>query len=351
MTPIPTASDPSIELTMPYLKSEKSAAVTYLDEVDDKSVLKVVRQIRRRGNLPDVKVAEERPHVMYSLDGEVIGSYKVEINTDAASISVDIDSPSAVNSASAVASTRPRRQKPKKRPDMGVPAPRYTYNEALQEDILEDFYLVPYNHEGVTEPKKKISPPKKSPERRQKSHQIIASAASPKRVQSPKGVQSQLGLNLLCGCMPVKKVRKPTEEPDGPPRSELRRSMNSLREEARWLYDDVLGTESDSDIYGDDHESTSSNKEAIARGGVTSRGLMRLWAGLGEKKVDENYSEDDSSSDDDDDDDFYFDVDDIKSEMGSLTLASTESSSLAQEHVTPRGSRTGHKSSRLNAWA
>jgi hypothetical protein len=339
----PTVSDPSYQSKMPYLKSDKPAAVNYLDEVDDQSVLRVVRQIRRRGNLPDVKVAEERPHVMYSLDGEIIGTYKVEINTDAASISVDIDSASAVGSTSAV--TRPRRRKPKKKPDMGVPAPRYTYNESLQEDMLENFYLVPYNHERESEPKTKRIPPKKSPERRQKPHQIIASAASPKRVQSPKGVQSQLGLNLLCGCMPVTKVRKPIDEPDGPPRSELRRSMNSLRDEARWLYDDVLGTESDSDIYGNDHESTSSNKESKARGGVTSRGLMRLWAGLGDKKVDDHFSEDDSSSDDEDEDE----DDDIRSEMGSLTLASTESSSLAQEYVTPRGSRTGHKSSRLNA--
>jgi hypothetical protein len=329
---------------MPYLSSDKPAAVTYLDEIDDEDVLRVVRQIRRRGNLPDIRVAEERPHVVYSLDGEMIGAYKVEINTDAASIDVDIDSASAVASARAIASTRPpRHQKPKKKADTGLPAPRYTYNESLQEDMLEDFYLVHYNYEGESEPKKR-STPKKSPERRRKSHRIVSSTKSPKRAQS------QLGLNLLCGCLPATKVQKPVDEPDGPPRSELRRSMNSIRNEVSWLYEDMVGSESDSEIYSPDHESTSSNKESKADGGVTTRGLMRLWAGLGERKADNYYSEDDSSGDDEDEDedekDYYFDVDDLGSEMGSLTVASTESSIVAAEDVSPRGSRTGFKSSK-----
>lgn len=335
---------------MPPLKSYKPAAVTYLDEMDDEDVLRVVRQIRRRGNLPDIQVAEERPHVVYSLDGEIIGTYKVEINTDAASIvDVDIDSASAVASACAVASaraiasTRPRRQKPKKKPDAGLPAPRYTFNESLQEDMLEDFHLVPYKYEGESEPKKR-SPAKKSPQRRHKSHRIMSSAASPKKVQT------SLGLNLLCGCLPAV---KPADEPEGPPRSELRRSMNSLRNEVSWLYEDVVGGESDSEIYGHDHKSTSSNKESKAGTGLSTRELMRLWAGLGEKKADDHHSDDDSSGDEDDedyddDDDYYFDVDDLKSEMGSLTVASTDSSILAAEDVSPRGSRTGYSSSRRN---
>jgi hypothetical protein len=333
---------------MSDLKSGKPAAVTYLDEIDE-DVLRVVRQIRRRGNLPDIQVAEERPHVMYSLDGETIGSYKVEINTDATSVDVDIDSASAVASARrAVAPfTRPRRQKPKKKPDMGLPAPRYTYNESLQEDMLEDFYLVHYNHEGESELKKKRSAAKKSPERRHKSHRIIAS------VKSPKRVQTQLGLNLLCGCQPATEVRKPTDEPDGLYSSELGRSMVSIRNEVSWLYEDVVGGESDSEIYGDDHKSWSSNKESKAGAGVTTRGLMRLWAGLGERKADDYYSEDDSSSydEDEDEDESNFDVYDLRSEMGSLAVASTESSILAEEDVTPRGSRKGYESSRLNACA
>jgi hypothetical protein len=256
-------------------------------------------------------------------------------------VSIDVD----IDSASAVASARPRRQKPKKKPDMGLPAPRYTYNESLQEDMLEDFYLVHYNHDGESEPKKKRSAAKKSPERRHKSHRIIASAASPKRVQT------QLGLNLLCGCQPATEVRKPTDQPDGLYSSELGRSMISIRNEVSWLYEDVVGGESDSEIYGDDHESWNANKESKAAGaGVTTRGLMRLWAGLGEKKADD-YSEDDSSGDDDDEDESDCDVDDLRSGMGSLTVASTEASSLlAEEYGTPRGSWTGYKSSRLNAF-
>jgi hypothetical protein len=306
---------------MPTLRSDKPAAVTYLDEIDDEDVLSIVRQIRRRGNLPDIQVAEARPHVVYSLDGEMIGTYKVEINTDAASVAVDIDSASAVASARAVASTArpPRHQKPKKKPDTGLPAPRYTYNESLQEDMLEDFSLVHYNYEGESEPKKSI-PSKKSPQRRHKSHQIVSSAASPKRAQT------QLGLNLLCGCLPGTQVQKAVDETEGPPRSELRRSMNSLRNEVSWLYDDVLGSESDSEIYGY-QKSTSSNKDSKAGGGVTTRGLMRLWAGLGDKKADDYHSEDDSSSSEDEDDN-NFDDDDLGSEMGSLTVASTESSSI-----------------------
>jgi hypothetical protein len=342
---------------MPSLRSYKPAAVTYLDEIDDEDVLRVVRQIRRRGNLPDIQVVEERPHVVYSLDGEIIGAYKVEINTDAASIAVDIDSASAVASpARAVASTRPPRQKPKKKADTGLPAPRYTYNESLQEDMLEDFYLVRYKYEGESESetKKRSTPkksPKKSPERRRKSHRIMSSAKSPKRAQT------QLGLNLLCGCLPAAKVKKPVDEPDGPPSSELRRSMNSIRNEVSWLYDDMLGSESDSEIYGPNLKSKSSNKEPKADGGSTTRGLMRLWAGLGEKKVDDYYSADDSSSDDNDNDDddedgderdYYFDVDDLESEMGSLTVASTDSSILAAEDVSLRRSRMGLKSSKWN---
>jgi hypothetical protein len=331
---------------MPYLGGDKPGAVTYLDEIDDEDVLRVVRQIRRRGNLPDYRVEEERPHFVYSLDGEMIGSYKVEINTDAASTGVDIDSASAVAAARAVASTPPRRQKPKKKRNEGLPAPRYTFNESLQEDMLEDFHLVRYNYEGESEPKKR-SPLRKSPQRRRKTHRIMASAESPKRAQT------QLGFNLLCACLPnashfvSSKVKKPADETDGPPTSELRRSMNSLRNEASWLYEDMLGSESDSEIYGRDHESTSSNKESKAGAGLTTRGLMRLWAGLGEKNADDYCSEDDSSGDDEDDDEEedYVDDDDLGSEMGSLTVASTESST---EDVSPRGPRTGYNSSRRN---
>jgi hypothetical protein len=125
--------------------------------------------------------------------------------------------------------------------------------------------------------------------------------------------------------------------------------MNSLRNEVSWLYEDMVGSESDSDIYGPDHESTRPNKESKADGGLTTRGLMRLWAGLGEKKTDDYYSEDDSSGEDERD--HYFDVDDLGSEMGSLTVASTESSILAAEDVSPRGSRTGFKSSKWNVIA
>jgi hypothetical protein len=339
-----TSADPPIQFKMPSLSSDdETAVVTYLDEIDDEDVLRVVRKIRQRGNLPDYQVAEQRPRVMYSLDGEMIGTYRVEINTDAASTGVDIDSASAV----AVPSTRPRRQKPKKKPDVGLPAPRYTFNESLQENMLEDFHLVRYNYEGESEPKKRI-PSKKSPRRRRKLPRIIGSSPA-----SPKRGQSQLGFNLFCGsgglaCSAAdsqsasSKVRQQADEPDELPRSQLRRSMNSLRNEVGWLYDDMLGSGSDSETYGSEHESRSSTKKSKLGAGFTSLGLSRLWAGLGNKDADDDCSEDDSSGDDEDD----YDYDDLRSELGSLTVASAESSKLTAEIVSPRGPQMGYSRSR-----
>jgi hypothetical protein len=330
---------------MPSLSSDdETAAVTYLDEIDDEDVLRVVRKIRQRGNLPHYQVAEQRRRAMYSLDGEMIGSYRVEINTDAASTGADIDSASAV----AVPSTRPQRKKPKKKPEVGLPAPHYTFNESLQENMLEDFHLVRYNYEGESEPKKRI-PPKKSPRRGRKSPRIIGSSPA-----SPKRAQSQLGFNLFCrsgglACSAAdsqsasSKVRQQADEPDELPRSQLRRSMNSLRNEVGWLYDDMLGSGSDtSSTYGSDHESRSSTKKSKAGAGFTSLGMSRLWAGLGKKDVDDEFSEDDSSSDDEDD----YDYDGLRSELGSLTVASAESSKLTAEIVSPRGPQKGYSRSR-----
>jgi hypothetical protein len=330
---------------MPSLSSddEPASAVTYLDEIDDEDVLRVVRKIRQRGNLPDYRVAAERPRVMYSLDGEMVGSYRVEINTDAASTGVDIDSASAP----AAPSTRPRRQKPKKKPDVGLPAPRYTFNESLQENMLEDFHLVHYNYEGESEPKKR-SPSQKFPRRRRKAPKIIGSFPA-----IPERAQSQLGFNLFCGggslgCSAAdshsasSKVRQQADELDELPRSPLRRSMNSLRNEVSWLYEDMLGSGSDSETYGSDHESKLSTKESKAGAGSTSFGLGRLWAGFGKKNTDDSCSEDDSSGDDEDD----YDYDDLRSELGSLTVASNESSKITAQGVSPRGPQMGYDSSR-----
>jgi hypothetical protein len=318
---------------MPYL-SDKPVAVSYLDEIDDEDILHVVRKIRKRGNLPDIPVAEERPHVVYSLDGDMVGSYKVEINTDAASTGVDIDS------ASAVAATRPShspRSHKTKKPDKGLPEPRYTFNESLQEDMLEDFHLVRYKYEGESDPKIKGFS-KKSPRRRRRAPRIVSSYSSVVS-ESPPRMQTPLGFNLLCGsggCLrsanifTPSKMQKQADEPDEPPKSQLTRSMNSLRNEVSWLYDDMLGSGDDDTLYASDHESKSTTNPKAGSLGLK---LNRLWTGLSlaKKKTDDYCSDDDSS-----DGDETFDDDDCGTHIESLTLASTESSITAEDLPLPR---------------
>lgn len=303
---------------------------TTLDDIlnDDDVVLKVVNNIRRRGNLPELEPKEKRTHVVYSMDGEAVDSYRVEIQTDAASMLAEIDSASAV--AAAVPKPKHRQQ-----PEANLPAPRYTFNEALQEDMLENFHLVRYRYEDVDVP-----PPRRRSPRRKKSSstrkrckpksRIVGSTASfDSSPPQPKRAQSVLGFNLLCGgfgCLPSTSVaKKPEPEPEEPAPNVLRRSMDSLRHEAKWLYSDMVGSASDSEGgYPSEPESTLTVEKKAGWSG----GLGRLMTGLGKASDTSEYESEDYS----------FDDDETATEMGSLTVASsaTESSISAMGNDSPK---------------
>jgi hypothetical protein len=76
-----------------------------------------------------------KPQVFYSLDGEDIAAYEVEVNTDG-----DGDmAPALTTRDSSFANDTDKGH------NRNCPAPRFAYNESLREDIVEQFGLVEYH--------------------------------------------------------------------------------------------------------------------------------------------------------------------------------------------------------------